>query len=1116
MTLERQSVNIILYQGIDTKTNQKLVENKLLEMENCEINNQQIVKSPGSERLARRQTNVDSTIYQKGITADDNTLIVANESSLYKYNTQEDVLNKFADIAFSYNREHVVQQNLTEKLKTNTGTTNQLYAPFTKLTSLSITNYIIPQPLSAQYNDFLFTCVFHPTSGTTELDGYYDLNLTNAKTDSQIYVGQFANIDEIPQAAVATPAGVFMYTVNVTNGSVSEYFLSYDLNTIFMTQGTPFNADIFAANPVLIYDTTTVSNVTSYCSFLTADYADQMIWFSFRRAAVSPSYTGYIAVRNLAGANIVPPTAITGVVTVNSPASQEQLNLCAHIFKIPTNEFKYYVVVFGENFYIYSIADRVQRANNIFIGVTGFSTHSIGYLTLQKQLVFLVHDITEFESASSGRNTIIPTVNTYNVDSVSAIELALKPVTGDILGTTGDPRWVNETYLYGTSAIAGRVLCVHDKILFPIFYFAYLFKPDTTTATTTPFQLIHNSAHLVQFVPKIDYDSPFYLLERTLNHISWIKNWDCSVYQGNDGKAIIPTIMKSNMVFDDDNELNHNVYYGFYVHSQRFEFEAQQLRFIHQFNSYYIDIPDIFDFEGVSRGSYYFGSGKLNELSSTSFSEMNFFDYPQISVGGTVAGGTILAGEYIYEAYYKWINGNGDLVNSPVSIKSITYAANIASANVYVTTPPFFSNKLNPVTRVFRSLKNGRIPYFESDLQKIETLFVDNLTDASIKNNTLPYTEGGILPNYPFYSIRAFALYKNAVFVIDANTPNLIRYSLPRTQGTALAYFEGALNTLGFNMLMESRGGVCTYLATMDDKLVIFKEDLIYAVVGELPNNQGIGGSLSDPQLITSPVGCSEPNSVVLIPTGLIFKSKKGIWLLDRSLNCSYIGADVEKYNDLKVTSSKLLTAVNKVKFSTTEGVVLVYDYYYQTWNIELYGDGISDLTNLDDKLTLITESGKIYQEKPALYTRGGDNYNMSFTTGWVKLAGLSGFQRLYKILFLGTYTGSHVIKVSVYYDYDNEPSEYHYFDPTGNLGVRFPFGSGSWGSVVPYAGYADSTYLFRINVRQQKCTAVRVRLEDIFVGSSDQTGDSFKATTINFDIGVKSATAKVASRQQV
>jgi len=1116
MKLQEQSVNIILTKGIDTKTNSKLVEGKLLEMENCEINNEQIIKSPGTNELAKSQTALSVVQDQKAIINAYNTMIVADNNSIYKYNSDQNVLNKIENCAFSSHDEINVVQNISEILYTSSGNVNQLSSPYFTYGAPFAAGYNVMAPISCQFGVYLFTVTFvaTATSGTTQT-GYYQIVLLNTSAQTQVYESVFPFTfmarQEVPADCIATPAGIFMYTIDYVTGKVYEYFMTYDLSIIQMLPSAPASSDIFPINTVFIPNRTTINNLTNYVVSMTIEYSDSLIFFAFRQGTAA-SWDGMIAVRDLGNVNVFSPQLYINALAINTTFLTQ--TLCSCIFNHPISQQNYFVAIFGLRFIIIDTASFVTRASFPPSGIpSNISLHSVSFLQSNQNLVVLLHDIREFDGIDTNFNIIAPTVYQYNLEPVTTGSLTLT-VTPQTAAFGFDPRWVSGSF--GTSAIAGPIFTVYDKIFIPILYFAYLTGTDGGTNYDTPKIDLNCSAHLTQFISSIDFPSPLAGMTNLLNHVSWLKDYSCSLYtktgtEPPPNRSMPPALLRTKATSADDTNQTNNHYVGFFVQQQTVSIGGQVF-YLHQLNSYAIQIPDDFNFQGFPRGAFYFGFGKLYELTRNTISEQGFFAFPQISIGATAGGGTIAAGKYLYAAHYEWTNGNGELVRSAVSEVLYTLAAGAASIDVFVTPPAFFSNKTNAVVRIFRSTVNGRVLFSEANIaisNPWPLKYVDSYADTDLEKNEIIYTNGGVLQDFPFPAITSFTAFDNSIYAIDENNRNQIFISKTNSPGFALSLIAEA------SIQVETTDGPCTFLAKMDDKLIIFKKNTLYFTSGQGPSNVGAGSTLFPPQFITSPVGCNQPNSIVVFPNGIIFKSQKGIWQLDRSLNVRYIGADVEAYNDLTISSAELLSDKNKVKFTTLEGIILVYDYYYNTWNIETYSSGIVDTAISNNIFTTIDLNGVISAENDTINQRNNKNYSMRFTTGWVKLAGLIGFQRLYKIMFLGDYQGSHVLKASIYYDYNPEPLEFHYFNPSQNLGIFNAFGNYNWGQVTPYAGYQDSNYLFRINVRQQLCTSVKITIEDVFTGLTDQTGSSFSVTALNFDIGVKSATAKVPSRLQ-
>ena len=120
---------------------------------------------------------------------------------------------------------------------------------------------------------------------------------------------------------------------------------------------------------------------------------------------------------------------------------------------------------------------------------------------------------------------------------------------------------------------------------------------------------------------------------------------------------------------------------------------------------------------------------------------------------------------------------------------------------------------------------------------------------------------------------------------------------------------QGVGFNLRFQKPVDPAGGDVTALGFMDDKTIIFKQRRTFAFFGDGPLPTGAQDTFSKPQLVTTDMGCDNQRSLESTDLGLMLESEKGIYLLDRSLQSVYIGADVEGFNDLNITSGVLRTS---------------------------------------------------------------------------------------------------------------------------------------------------------------------------------------------------------------
>jgi hypothetical protein len=290
----------------------------------------------------------------------------------------------------------------------------------------------------------------------------------------------------------------------------------------------------------------------------------------------------------------------------------------------------------------------------------------------------------------------------------------------------------------------------------------------------------------------------------------------------------------------------------------------------------------------------------------------------------------------------------------------------------------------------------------------------------------------------------------------------------------------------------------------LDEKLVIFKAGQIFVLAGDGPTDTGAQNDFGAPQQLSSDVGCTEPESVVLTPSGIMFKSTKGIYLLDRALNVTYIGAEVQEFNSLNVSSAILVPEVNQVRFTTTAGTTLVYDYYFKAWSTYTRQAAVS-AANWQDTYVWLDVNGNMLQEVEGSYADNGVPIRSLIETSWISLGGLQGFQRFYRLQLLGGYVGNHTLRTTLAYDFEPFDRESFSIVPS-DAGEASVIGQ-TYGTSSPYgaeATYGSGTGVYQWEVRpaRQKCSAFKLIIEDLFP-EGDATG-GFTLSGVTMVVGVK------------
>lgn len=512
-------------------------------------------------------------------------------------------------------------------------------------------------------------------------------------------------------------------------------------------------------------------------------------------------------------------------------------------------------------------------------------------------------------------------------------------------------------------------------------------------------------------------------------------------------------------------------------------------------------------------GALHLTGGQLWEYDGVKPVEHNFHVWPDTIGVSTVTGpGDIASGTYFYSFTYEWTDNQGNLHRSAPSIpiKIVTSTAH-STNTLYVPTLRLTAKSspnpvrivgyrwstIQPVSYQFTSLTSPII----NDPTVDYITITDTLADSFILGNTLLYTTGGVVENIAAPASVSSAMFKNRLFLIDAEDRNLLWFSKQVIEATPVEMSD--LFTLYVSPTTGAQGstGPMTALSAMDDKLIIFKKDAIYYMTGTGPDNTGANNDFSDPIYITASVGCTNPNSIVLMPNGIMFQSDKGIWLLGRDLQTNYIGAPVEDYNSSIVESATAIPGTNQVRFILDSGITLMYDYFFNQWGTFSNISAIS-ATLWQGKHTYLNSLGSVFQEKPGTYLDGSVPVLLSLSTSWITLSGIQGLERFYFLDLLGSYVTPFKLQVQLAYDYSAGTSQSVMVLPnnyTPNWG-----GEAQWGSGGPWGGNGN-VFEARVYPTQQKCESFQIRINEIYDPSYGvAAGEGLTLSGINLIVGTK------------
>jgi len=549
--------------------------------------------------------------------------------------------------------------------------------------------------------------------------------------------------------------------------------------------------------------------------------------------------------------------------------------------------------------------------------------------------------------------------------------------------------------------------------------------------------------------------------------------------------------------------------------------------------------------------SIFICAGMLWQYDGANLCEVGFNNYPNVSALYTPGTpGSLTIGTRSYIVLYEWTNQYGAIERSNFdSAHLVTSAANSTSNTLSI---PYLQNttKQNVKIGIYRTIDAGttfykigevanqpttKAPFSYVDTTADVPLVADgsfvvgntytittvgtttwttvgvpsNVTPAigveftaiassgggtgvasgngtGISANELLYTTGGVFANDPPPSVASVAEYLDRMILVGLEDGDNTQFSKSYDPTKVLSFSNSF-----YNRVDTGRLGV-TAVGSLDEKLIFFKPNEMFLTAGRGPLDTGAQNDFLTPEIISSDVGCKYPKSVVKFPMGLIFKSAKGWYLLDRSLQVQYIGAAVEAFNGLTVTSAVLLDGVNQIRFTHSDGSGLVYDYAMSQWST-FTGYQFTGAAMWQGAYVAVSAAGVVSQESTTSHLDNGVAVETRAITPWIAMNTMAGFQRIYSIVFLGEKKSNHTFNVKVYYDYEISVSETFTID---------------------MSTISDSIQQLSIRPARQKCEAIKLEIFDTNPGNIEGAGVSFSALSV--EIGVKQGVNKLPTTSKM
>lgn len=504
----------------------------------------------------------------------------------------------------------------------------------------------------------------------------------------------------------------------------------------------------------------------------------------------------------------------------------------------------------------------------------------------------------------------------------------------------------------------------------------------------------------------------------------------------------------------------------------------------------------------------YISGGEILQFDGVELTELGFHIYPwYIVLNPSGAAGSMEDGAYTYKSTWRSDNAKAERDRSTTATAlQDTVAGGPGHIDVSGIIPLPVTHKNGIAAEVWRTLKNptNDAPFFlvtsqdpaitsnpnrylpapiQPSTSSIPTLS-DELADADALGLEASPDDGITLEGLAPPAATILIASDTRLFLAGvAGDPDRVWYSKQRSDGEVAAFNDALV------IPVPRAGGAITSLALLNETLIVFRETAIYALPGDGFDNVGGGTNYGPPRILSTDLGAVSHESVALAPMGLVFKSSKGWYLLDRGFALSYIGGPVRDYDSEDVTSVVVIEAQHQVRITSLERM-LVFDYLVGQW-AEWSVDGAASACIWRGAYGYLFSDGDGYFEEQSTYS--AVNYGYDVETTWIKPGGSQGDVRVRWFHLLGEYLSTHHIRIRVARDYER--------DGSGNPSY---FDDAYW---TPTPTTVGGGLQFRHAPSRQNLTAIKVRVTAVSASNHANPpsgGELAKLAALSFEFGLK------------
>lgn len=522
------------------------------------------------------------------------------------------------------------------------------------------------------------------------------------------------------------------------------------------------------------------------------------------------------------------------------------------------------------------------------------------------------------------------------------------------------------------------------------------------------------------------------------------------------------------------------------------------------------DITFSFDSDEARRtarigSTLYITGGEILQYDGLRLVEVGFHVFPfYLVVTPDPGAGSVADGTYSYKSTYRWDNAVGEADRSTTA----TYATVVMAGG-----PGHFDVVLLPITATHKHIANcspakevWRTPVNPNDDTPLylvtsrdpaaadpngyvtidQFTMADHLSDASLRAREEDPETGGVLESLAPPAASIILASESRIFLAGiADNLHQVRYSKLRAEGSVASFHDGLA------VPVPKEGGVITGLGFLNEIPVAFKETAIFALDGKGLNNVGLDQNY-EPRRVPSDVGAINHESIAVTPGGLVFKSKKGWYLLTQGWTVQYIGAAVKDYDDETVRSVHVVESQHQVRCLTSSRM-LVWDYLANEWAEWSIAAGVH-AAMWSGTYHYATAAG-VFAERSD-YT--AIDYGIDVETAWIPLLGqVQGFGRVWKLMLLGEYRGAHTLRVRV----GRDRSSAYFQDKT-------------W-TPSPTTVGGPLQLAHEPSIQEMSAIRLRITAGPVTVGEASTYSEALKLVSLALELGVEQGLNRLPAAQR-